>query len=506
MSAIDVASTKNATVSADPRGNTADTYGADGGFSRIYESIANHPAQKGPAGRDQPDGPPTLPGAEPESIAADKNADDTSPKDGMANRHATGRSMEISFIDNTLTFPPVVPPSADRARAGHVVEGENDPAGVAEMPEDPAADNAPTRNHSVDNTDDLARILGAGDPQVQIATQDQEAASSIRSRRDYATHPPLKQDAEVSQPASVKRVVVLGRETHFAPVDVRASDSRMFTHQTNVPVTDSEQIIDRLPTPAMGIANAADSPTRGFSASGTVGAPVPPVNAVRGGLSTFSTREDAPRNASSVTLATGSLPAIAVEAVQPEAGALVRIADQIVAQARELRAGTSLSPIADVAQSPLHAGGPVRILRLQLQPEELGLVTARLRIVGGVLELRLTADKPQSVDVLQQDRDGLIEALRRAGYKAEIASIEFGRSQSTVPATAPPPNGNGSGHSSSQGFGSEGNGNTPTGFDRSPDRGGAGDGTERHSRPDENVTDAGDTATRRSDEQQAIYL
>ncbi|MGI6245356.1 MAG: flagellar hook-length control protein FliK [Pseudochelatococcus sp.] len=167
-------------------------------------------------------------------------------------------------------------------------------------------------------------------------------------------------------------------------------------------------------------------------------------------------------------LAGASKAAVNVGGVDSVSGALSGAVEQIVAQARELAglsAPAAAAAPANVARSTpaftaVQDGGPVRILRLQLQPEELGLVTARLRIVGGVLEVRLTADRQQSVEALRRDQEGLLETLRRAGYKAEIASIDFARPHTPAPSLSSQPTAQTAGQAAGQPMAQDGNGGT----------------------------------------------
>ncbi|MGV6874654.1 flagellar hook-length control protein FliK [Pseudochelatococcus sp. B33] len=546
MSAIDVASTMNGPAPAGAKSKTADA-GEDGGaFSLIYESVAREPAD----GKAGPDG------------ATSKGAD--------AGKGGGPRSA----VDGPATRKPA---------AGEAAGPEGEPAdeGHAER----VVADAPQKD-GVEAADDLTRLLGIGTPPAQAASAAQEPQSATPLRRDVLPQPSHARntDAEAGQRPQAARIVVIGRETHFAPVNVGSPGSPNGRPAADMAVSAPDdptagriaraaaiagEAVARQPHPAgAGTKNASTAqaravdlkavtvpiadeaaatgqphPTRAGAKAGEAAvaqagasdlkaATAPGAAALaeeaaatraphpsraeakdaraEAGFAGSRTREETARSLLP-TAATGTgAQAVPDSAVSPDTGALVRLADQIVAQivaqARELTAAGAPLP-----QAPHQSGGPVRILHLQLQPEELGLVTARLRIVGGVLELRLTADRQQSVEVLQQDREGLIEALRRAGYKAEVASIEFARPQALHQAPAQTAAGNGSGQSPSQEFsgqefsGHDG-GSAAGDPDRSPDRGGSGHGAA-NGRPEGDVKGGnGDKPARRSDEPQAIYL
>jgi chemotaxis protein MotD len=67
---------------------------------------------------------------------------------------------------------------------------------------------------------------------------------------------------------------------------------------------------------------------------------------------------------------------------------------------------------------------PLRLLKVALEPPELGRVTIRLRLTGQSLELKVTADKPETVRMLEKDRPFLARVLAESGYRAEDISVQ----------------------------------------------------------------------------------
>ncbi|MFG1425759.1 flagellar hook-length control protein FliK [Roseixanthobacter glucoisosaccharinicivorans] len=61
--------------------------------------------------------------------------------------------------------------------------------------------------------------------------------------------------------------------------------------------------------------------------------------------------------------------------------------------------------------------GPVRVLEIQLHPDDLGTVNVRLRLTPQGLEVRLRASNSDTARMLEQDRAALGEILRSAGYQ-----------------------------------------------------------------------------------------
>ncbi|MCJ2134135.1 flagellar hook-length control protein FliK, partial [Methylobacterium sp. J-026] len=64
--------------------------------------------------------------------------------------------------------------------------------------------------------------------------------------------------------------------------------------------------------------------------------------------------------------------------------------------------------------------GPVRVLRIQLRPEDLGTVTVELRLTNGQLETHLRASQPETAALLHRDAAILTDLLKQANYQAEV--------------------------------------------------------------------------------------
>ncbi|MHB2207568.1 flagellar hook-length control protein FliK [Methylobacterium sp. CM6257] len=78
-------------------------------------------------------------------------------------------------------------------------------------------------------------------------------------------------------------------------------------------------------------------------------------------------------------------------------------------------AGNHADPVVRAAPD-----GPMRVLRIQLRPEELGTVTVELRLANGQLETHLRASRPETAALLHRDAALLTDLLKQANYQAEV--------------------------------------------------------------------------------------
>lgn len=74
------------------------------------------------------------------------------------------------------------------------------------------------------------------------------------------------------------------------------------------------------------------------------------------------------------------------------------------------------------ADPPVRAApdGPLRTLRIQLRPEDLGTVTVELRLTNGQLETHLRASRPETAALLHRDSAILTDLLKQAHFQAEV--------------------------------------------------------------------------------------
>ncbi len=116
----------------------------------------------------------------------------------------------------------------------------------------------------------------------------------------------------------------------------------------------------------------------------------------------------------------------------PNLPALQQIGAAIAAEATSMDQGAGIAS-ADSSTAQVLAG-PVRILQIQLKPDELGTVNVRMRLSGGTLEIQLRASNPETARMLERDRDALTDLLKASGISADtisIVGIDGGTSQIT---------------------------------------------------------------------------
>jgi flagellar hook-length control protein FliK len=70
------------------------------------------------------------------------------------------------------------------------------------------------------------------------------------------------------------------------------------------------------------------------------------------------------------------------------------------------------------------SGGVLRVLSLQLNPVELGLVTIKMRLSGDSLEMELHVEKQETAELLRNDTERLSSLLRTSGYKPDVINIQ----------------------------------------------------------------------------------
>jgi len=76
------------------------------------------------------------------------------------------------------------------------------------------------------------------------------------------------------------------------------------------------------------------------------------------------------------------------------------------------------------------SGGVLRVLSLQLNPVELGLVTVKMRLSGDSLEMELQVEKQETAELLRNDAEKLSSLLRTSGYRPDVINIQTAESSS----------------------------------------------------------------------------
>jgi len=74
------------------------------------------------------------------------------------------------------------------------------------------------------------------------------------------------------------------------------------------------------------------------------------------------------------------------------------------------------------------SAGVLRVLSLQLNPVELGLVTVKMRLSGDSLEMELQVEKQETAELLRNDAEKLSGLLRASGYRPDVINIQTSES------------------------------------------------------------------------------
>ena len=91
----------------------------------------------------------------------------------------------------------------------------------------------------------------------------------------------------------------------------------------------------------------------------------------------------------------------------------------------------SPAPQSSATSNPASAQGnvpdqPLKILTISLEPPALGNVTVRLRLVGAAVSVHLAADRRETSQMLDQQRDSIRELMQSAGFVADVAPVQHG--------------------------------------------------------------------------------
>ena len=150
---------------------------------------------------------------------------------------------------------------------------------------------------------------------------------------------------------------------------------------------------------------------------------------------------------STATVAASEQPRSAVPTPTPAH----QVAGQIVAAAHAIESEATGS-VGTVAPNPA-ASGVVKVLRLELQPADLGTITIRMSLKHDGLDIRVEASRHDTARLLQQDQDSLAKLLTSAGYRIDGmtvvsapthgAAAPDGGSQAFVPTSTPQQSGAG---------------------------------------------------------------
>jgi len=138
-------------------------------------------------------------------------------------------------------------------------------------------------------------------------------------------------------------------------------------------------------------------------------------------------RRAEPQAAARVTvISEQAVPAPAAASLSANGAAIV---DAIGADSGWRAAANSASE--PLAQSPNNAQ-PMRELKIQLHPLELGVVTAHLRTVGEKLSVELKVDNHDAYHRLSTDSDAIVKSLRALGFEIDSVTVQQPQAAATT--------------------------------------------------------------------------
>lgn len=102
---------------------------------------------------------------------------------------------------------------------------------------------------------------------------------------------------------------------------------------------------------------------------------------------------------------------------------LQQLSNRLLATAHELQQAASATPASGVGSDPAASAPPVRVLSINLHPEDLGSVTVRMSMVAGSLDVQIDAEMPDTAQMLRTDSDQLSDLLRSAGIQVDGITV-----------------------------------------------------------------------------------
>jgi chemotaxis protein MotD len=98
-----------------------------------------------------------------------------------------------------------------------------------------------------------------------------------------------------------------------------------------------------------------------------------------------------------------------------------QVAGRIAAAAHAMPSDASRP--SDTVPARLASSPVVKVLRLELQPADLGTITIRMSLKQDGLDVRVEAGRVETARMLQSDQEALSKILSNAGYRIEHMSV-----------------------------------------------------------------------------------
>ncbi len=300
----------------------------------------------------------------------------------------TAQPMRITILSRETHFAPIRTLTLNGASAPARADASDAPAAKAVKP---AAVSAAPSNALPGNPATSPLAGATARPVSEAATVARTLTAATGARNALAATPvaPARSDAEptaVSAPVAEAEVEPATNASVRTPLRGAARDGAARTTRDAAETGTSRTLDARtIPSATEARTDAAASPPEQEPA------PVAGVAAIGGAI----------------------LPA----APAPALATLRQIGAAIAAEA----GGMGASSGAEAPSTTL--AGPVRLLDIQLSPDDLGTVNVRMRLSGNGLEIRLRASNAETARVLERDQSALIDLLAASGITADSITI-----------------------------------------------------------------------------------
>ncbi|MEP7453725.1 flagellar hook-length control protein FliK [Phyllobacterium sp. SB3] len=152
----------------------------------------------------------------------------------------------------------------------------------------------------------------------------------------------------------------------------------------------------------------------------------------------------------------------------PNAASLPQATKQSIANIAFVANSASRPAITDIQVVSDRTVGAARTLVIQLQPVELGAVTARLRLTSGGMHIQIDAATTAMAEHLSNDREALGKALHRAGVTDDVSTVTISVVDRSTTGSSANQTGQHNPGAQDQQMGARGNNQGQSGFQNTP--------------------------------------
>gem|GEM_PF-5336184 len=122
----------------------------------------------------------------------------------------------------------------------------------------------------------------------------------------------------------------------------------------------------------------------------------------------------------------------------PAASVLPQVVDRITTMLSQPSGDTPDTSAKGTTAAAPSAGSQLKVLRIELQPAELGTIEVHLSLREDALELKLDASRAETATLIARDKDTLANMLRSAGYLIDGLTVQVVESDRGVNAGIQP--------------------------------------------------------------------